>query len=288
MACLIEVAYEGGHGSAAAMGPTYERLGLEGAQALGLAMATVGLLVSTVVGGLLVVLGRARRWLKFPDALPIEEAMAIVEGETPPLQEVSIDLPLEEGTVEVPAVWRQLADWAVNLGLAGVAVLFGCGALAALRVVADASGGVFALVIDALPVFPLALVGSLLVRLILEKTGQTQWVSTAIQGRTGTISADLLITAATACLDLSLLAHDWIPLTVLAVVGLHSAMAGQIGLAALTEERDTPQRDGAAVGHDYAPARGRLPLGSPIAGGGGVTGVSGLSGAAVRGRSCVM
>ena len=42
MACLIEVAYEGGHGSAAAMGPTYERLGLEGAQALGLAMATVG------------------------------------------------------------------------------------------------------------------------------------------------------------------------------------------------------------------------------------------------------
>ena len=74
--------------------------------------------------------------------------------------------------------------------------------------------------IDALPVFPLALVGSLLVRLILEKSGRTQWVSTAIQGRTGTISADLLITAATACLDLSLLAHDWIPLTVLALVGL--------------------------------------------------------------------
>ena len=220
MACLIEVAYEGGHGSAAAMGPTYERLGLEGAQALGLAMATVGLLVSTVVGGLLVVLARARRWLMFPDALPIEEAMAIVEGETPPLQEVPMDLPLEAGTVEVPALWRQLADWAVNLGLAGVAVLFGCGALAALRVVADASGGVFALVIDALPVFPLALVGSLLVRLILEKSGQTHWVSTAIQGQTGTISADLLITAATACLELSLLAHDWIPLTVLALVGL--------------------------------------------------------------------
>ncbi|KAF0654500.1 sodium/solute symporter family protein [Cyanobium sp. Copco_Reservoir_LC18] len=220
MACLIEVAYEGGHGSAAAMGPTYERLGLEGAQALGLAMATVGLLVSTVVGGLLVVLARARGWLMFPDALPIEAAMALVEEETPPLREVPMDLPLEAGTVEVPALWRQLADWAVNLGLAGVAVLFGCGALAALRSIADASGGVFALVIDALPVFPLALVGSLLVRLILERSGQTQWVSTAIQGRTGTISADLLITAATACLDLSLLAHDWIPLAVLAVVGL--------------------------------------------------------------------
>jgi len=35
--------------------------------------------------------------------------------------------------------------------------------------------------------------------------------------------------------------------TVLAVAGLLSAMAGQIGMAALTEARDTPQRDGAAV-----------------------------------------
>ncbi len=142
MACLIEVAYEGGHGSAAAMGPTYERLGLEGAQALGLGMATVGLLASTVVGGLLVVLGRARGWLMFAEALPIEEALAIVEEETPPLQEVPMDLPLEAPTVEVPALWRRLADWAVNLALAGVAVLIGCGALAALRWAADGSGGI--------------------------------------------------------------------------------------------------------------------------------------------------
>jgi len=34
------------------------------------------------------------------------------------------------------------------------------------------------------------------------------------------VSADLLIVAATACLDLSLLAHDWLPLSVLAITGL--------------------------------------------------------------------
>ena len=56
MACLIEVAYEGGHGSAAAMGPSYAALGFPGGQDLGLAMATVGLLSSTLVGGLVVVL----------------------------------------------------------------------------------------------------------------------------------------------------------------------------------------------------------------------------------------
>ena len=63
MACLIEVAYEGGHGSAAAMGPSYAALGFPGGQALGLAMATVGLLSSTLVGGLVVVLARSRGWL---------------------------------------------------------------------------------------------------------------------------------------------------------------------------------------------------------------------------------
>jgi ESS family glutamate:Na+ symporter len=63
MACLIEVAYEGGHGSAAAMGPSYAALGFPGGQDLGLAMATVGLLSSTLVGGVVVVVGRQRGWL---------------------------------------------------------------------------------------------------------------------------------------------------------------------------------------------------------------------------------
>lgn len=220
LAVLIEVAYEGGHGSAAAMGPTYERLGLEGGQALGLAMATVGLLASTVVGGLVVVLARARGWLSFGDAIPLEQALGIVEEVTPPLEVIPRELPAEEGALEVPALWRQAADWAVNLALAGIAVLIGCGLLEVLRWLASRSGGVFALVVDALPVFPLALVGSLLVRLALETAGQARWVSTPIQLRIGTISADLLITAATACLDLALLAADWLPLTVLALAGL--------------------------------------------------------------------
>ena len=220
MALLIEVAYEGGHGSAAAMGPTYERLGLEGGQALGLAMATVGLLASTVVGGLVVVLARARSWLSFGAGIPLQQAMEIVVEQTPPLEAIPADQPLEEGTLELPARWRQGADWAVNMALAGIAVVIGCGLLAALRWGADRSGGVFAMVIDALPVFPLALLGSLLVRLALEKSGQERWVSTPIQSQTGTLAADLLITAATACLDLRLLAADWLPLTVLALAGL--------------------------------------------------------------------
>jgi ESS family glutamate:Na+ symporter len=209
MAALIEVAYEGGHGSAAAMGPTYARLGLESGEALGLAMATVGLLTATLVGGLVVVLGRRRRWL-LASTLPVAQ-------DPGPAAAPSADHPADP-----PAAtpWQQLTIWLPNLALCGIAVLLGVLMLSGLQLAAMRLGSGFALVIEGLPVFPLALLGSLLVRLALERSGQARWVAPAVQGRVGTLSADLLITAATACLDLSLLGRQWLPLTVLALAGL--------------------------------------------------------------------
>ena len=202
MACLIEVAYEGGHGSAAAMGPSYAALGFPGGQALGLAMATVGLLSSTLVGGLVVVLARSRGWLlaDAPGSAASESASAA------------------SGDSGGALAWA--AAWAVNLALVGLAVLTGVGLLAGLRWLTSGLGDGVASVVDALPVFPLAIVGSLLVRLALERSGKAHWASSAVQGQVGTLSADLLITAATAGLDLALLKADWLPLTVLALGGL--------------------------------------------------------------------
>ena len=202
MACLIEVAYEGGHGSAAAMGPSYAALGFPGGQALGLAMATVGLLSSTLVGGLVVVLARSRGWL-LADApgSAASESTSAASGES--------------GGV---SAWA--AAWTVNLALVGLAVLTGVGLLGGLRWLTAGLGDGVASVIDALPVFPLAIVGSLLVRLALERSGKAHWASSVVQGQVGTLSADLLITAATAGLDLALLKADWLPLTVLALGGL--------------------------------------------------------------------
>ena len=206
MACLIEVAYEGGHGSAAAMGRSYGQLGFAGGESLGLAMATVGLLASTVVGGLVVVFGRRAGWLRHPVALPLPEAVETLVADDP--------------AVSAPPLWRRAGDWALNLALAGLAVGFALAALSLLHGIAAWVGGGFALVVDSLPVFPLALLGSLVVRLVLERSGRDSLVSAPIQTLLGTVAADLLIASATACLDLSLLAHDWLPLTVLASLGL--------------------------------------------------------------------
>ena len=234
MACLIEVAYEGGHGSAAAMGPTYERLGVEGGTGLGLAMATVGLLTSTLVGGLVVVIARAQGWLMEP--IPAQ-GPGQDDADAPASATATSATPA--ATTAAPwSTWAPLLQrWLINLAFVGIAVAIGCGLMALLQQLAARIGGGFAVVIDALPVFPLALIGSLLVRLVLERCGGGALACPKIQSRLGTLSADLLIVAATACLDLALLAQDWLPLTVLAVVGL----AWNLAVVLLLARRSLPK-----------------------------------------------
>ena len=211
MACLIEVGFEGGHGSAAVLGPIYADLGFSEGADLGLAMATVGLLSSTLLGGALVVLAQRRGWLMVH--LPV---VAEAVAEAPLAHQPSCPLP-EPQDGQPPA---GPGTWLVNLGLVGVAVGVGVGLLAALEWAAEPLQGTWRTVIDALPVYPLALAGSLLVRLALERSGRTAWVQASQQEDIGGIATDLLIAAAMAGLDLPQLARSWLPLSVLTVAGL--------------------------------------------------------------------
>ncbi|MCP9927279.1 sodium:solute symporter [Cyanobium sp. CH-040] len=216
MACLIEVGFEGGHGSAAVMGPIYAGLGFEEGTDLGLAMATVGLLSSTVLGGVLVVLGQRYGWL-----MALEPVGPVAEALSPPLPATDPHQPSCPLPDPAPALERgQAAVLLLNLGLAGLAVGLGVLMQAALAWAATPLEGAWRTVVDALPVYPLALAGSLLVRLALERGGLSDLASPQLQTRLGGLATDLLITAAMAGLNLSQLARNWLPLTVLAVAGL--------------------------------------------------------------------
>jgi ESS family glutamate:Na+ symporter len=157
-----------------------------------------------------VVLGRSRGWL-------LSQGAAAEQGNA-------------TGSASAAAP-PSAANWAVNLALVGVAVLVGVVLLAALRWATQPLGPGVASVVDALPVFPLAIVGSLLVRWLLERSGKAHWASAPVQNQVGTLAADLLITAATAGLDLGLLRDDWLPLTVLALGGLAWNLAVTLLLA---------------------------------------------------------
>jgi ESS family glutamate:Na+ symporter len=209
MATLVEVGFEGGHGTAAGLGRTYTELGFPAGRALALAMATVGVMASVLLGTALVLLGQARTWLlrqrhRSPAALvgggnrsfgaqgrlAGERAAGLIPAE----QVISLDV------------------LTLNLTLAGVAV--GAGALIKQLLIQISP------LFEAVPMFPLAMVGGLLLQLLLQKLEQPFLASATDQASIASLSMDVLITAAMASLNLPLLADNLLPFTVLAVVGL--------------------------------------------------------------------
>ncbi len=222
MACLIEVGFEGGHGSAAVMGPIYADLGFVEGSDLGLAMATVGLLSSTLLGGVLVVIAQRFGWLMALEPVALEPALA-GGGLEPVAPEPAAGPHQPSCPLPDPAAGRELGEVAmllINLGLVGLAVGLGVLMEVALNWAATPLHGAWRTVVDALPVYPLALAGSLLVRLALERSGRSDLASPQLQTRLGGLATDLLITAAMAGLNLPQLAKSWLPLTVLASAGL--------------------------------------------------------------------
>jgi len=116
---------------------------------------------------------------------------------------------------------RTIDALTVNAALAGGAVGVGILLKAAITGVGGSLGGAeTAKLLNAIPVFPLAMVGGLLVQLALQRSRQNQLASAAAQASIGSLAMDLLITAAMASLNLPLLEENWVPFIALAIAGL--------------------------------------------------------------------
>jgi len=199
MGCLIEVGFEGGHGAAAVMGESFSQIGFSKGLDLGLAMATVGLLSSTFIGSALIIIGRFVGWIN--------------------PHEILNDSKEEEDANDFSLI-NQLRKIALNLGLIGVAVLIGLALLSLIRLLGSSLGGNYQKISATFPVFPLALLGSLLVRFLLERFNKTGLVSEIIQREIGILATDLLIATAMVGLNLPLLYQNWFPLLLLGIAGL--------------------------------------------------------------------
>lgn len=228
MSCIIEVGFEGGHGAAAIMGESFRRLGFSEGLDLGLAMATVGLLASTLLGSFLVVLGRLFGWI-----VPNEKVYKTESVETDLLTK-----PLD-----------QLRLLLYNFAFIGFAVLIGIVLLYVLRTFSTYFGDISQQVFSAFPVFPLALLGSFFIRYILERSSKTDVISSLLQREIGILATDLLIITAMAGLNLPLLTRYWIPIAVLATAGLAWNLAGMFVFSRLVFSEEWFERAIAEFGN---------------------------------------
>jgi len=199
MGCLIEVGFEGGHGAATIIGESFTRLGFDDGLELGLAMATVGLLSSSLLGSIFIFLGRT---------LGLSDTEEIVEIKDNLNSKKNIE------------IFSDLRILIINLGFAGLAISFGVLLLKFLRYISTFFGEFSREIIFSLPVFPLILIGSLLIRYILEKTENTEYISNILQREIGILSTDLLIFTAMASLDIAVVFDHWLIILVFTIFGL--------------------------------------------------------------------
>ena len=198
MGCLIEVGFEGGHGAASIIGESFNKLGFPNGLDLGLAMATMGLLSSSILGSIFIFLGRT---------FGLSDKEEILEQKEN----------LKEKKIEILA---DLRIFIINLGFSGLAISFGVLLLKYLRYISSSFGNFSKEIIFSLPVFPFILIGSLLIRYILEKTKNTEFISNILQREIGILSTDLLIFTAMASLDIDVVFENWILILVFTIFGL--------------------------------------------------------------------
>jgi len=199
MSCLIEVGFEGGHGAASIMGANFTKMGYPEGLDLSFAMATMGLLSSSLIGSIFIFVGNI---LNLTNQKNIPEKIY---------------------SNEIIYKFKLLSDikiLVINLGLAGLAIIIGLLLNQTLRSISFFLGSFSKEIIYSLPVFPLILIGSLLVRYLLEKTEKTTFISQILQREMGILSTDLLIFAAMASLNLSTVLGNWFPILLLTIFGL--------------------------------------------------------------------
>ena len=205
-ACLLEVGFSGGHGTASAMTSVFSDAGFPAGGPLGQMSATVGLVVG-VVGGVALIQYGARRGVT-PHA-------GVSDSDTGPgAADVSGLLPLSArrpiGVSTISAVVLDPFTW--HVAVASLAVLLGMLMLAGLRALHPSLQG--------MPLFPLAMVGGMLVQVTADRAGAAAYFDRGTFQRLMGLSLDLLVVAAVASMQLDLFWQHLAPFALLMATGI--------------------------------------------------------------------
>lgn len=215
---LIEIGFEGGHGTAAGMIDVFSAFGFEDGLDLALGLATVGVVGAVVVGMVLVNWGARRRIIQpaVQRSFDSDEVLAAAAGIDAAAE--GLDHDAAQGRL-IPGkdVMEPLTFVAAFVGAAILLGWLFLQALVQLENALWADTGV--LVMRYVPLFPFAMLGGMVVQIILDRTGRGELLDRrmvlALQG----LALDLLITTAIATLSLVAIGRHLAPFLILAVAG---------------------------------------------------------------------
>ncbi len=225
---LIEVGFEGGHGTAAGLGNTFAELGFPEGQDLALGLATVGVVAGVVVGIALINWGvhTGRAEVLESDAkTSLAEQRGLYEKEE---QKPAAMLTVRTASVE---------PLAIHFAVVAVAILIGLALLEGLQALEAALWADTVELFAFVPLFPLAMIGGVVVQKLVDRFDYTGIVDRQMMLRIQGIALDLLIISALATLSIQAIADNWVTFLLLAVAGL----AWNIGVFVFLARRMIPR-----------------------------------------------
>ncbi|MFQ5791579.1 MAG: sodium/glutamate symporter [Acidobacteriota bacterium] len=206
--CLLEIGFSGGHGTAAGMKEAFTQLGFEAGSDLGLMSATVGVISAVVLGMVMLNMAARRGYTKVirsPEELSLERISGLIPAEK-----------RTHGSTLTIAP-DALEPMAFHSALVGVAVLLGWYALKAIK---SLSAGMEPDLFASFPLFPLAMLGGLLMQIVAHATGLDNYFDRKTFDRILGLALDFLVVSAIATIKLDVfLAYFW-PFTILILAGL--------------------------------------------------------------------
>jgi glutamate:Na+ symporter, ESS family len=226
---LIEIGFEGGHGTAAGMGEAFDAIGWSEGQDLALGLATIGLVGGVVIGTILINWA-VRRGTIHPAGADSGPGVRDMEFST---AEITDD-DLEELKRDREREAQPTDPLSLHLGLVAVAIAIGWLILEGLRwleLATWARGDDPVTVFTYVPLFPLAMIGGVIIQGFADRLGATHLISRRLMNRISGTALDFTIVAALGALSLQAIGQNLGPFLLLAITGVTWSVLAVIFLA---------------------------------------------------------
>ncbi|MDR9404528.1 MAG: sodium/glutamate symporter [Halothece sp. Uz-M2-17] len=210
---LIEMAFEGGHGTAAGMAGVLDDFGFHDGGEIALGLATVGLISGVITGTILINWGRRKGH--------------ITSGHKPHLSFDTTDQVSDSNAEQLKTEYQSLGKnilidpLSINLGVVAIALTLGWLILEGLKELEALTWGKIEIeIMNYVPLFPMALIGGLIVQISMKRLGLDGLILKPLQKNIAGVSLDTVIFSAIASISLSVLGTNLIPFLLLSVAGI--------------------------------------------------------------------
>jgi len=213
-AALIEIGFEGGHGTAGGMAGTLTDLEFPEGPDLALGLATVGIISGIVTGTFLADWARKRQYIGVSTGVPVEQP-----ADLPELSHTD--------TEEVRARRRHLTQGllidplSLNFGFVGIAVVFGWLIQQGLVLLEALTWGRTGFeMMEYVPLFPMALVGGIIVQLLMVRLNLDALIIPRLTKNIAGMALDVVVVTALASISLQVIGGNLGIFLTLSIAGI--------------------------------------------------------------------